>query len=47
MTEYTPLELLFFSLCTVGAAMSVLALGIGIVYIFGGKKIRKQIREEW
>ena len=27
--------------------LGTIAAGVGIVYLFGGKKIRQQIREDW
>jgi len=37
----------FLFLGIILAFLTIIASGVGIVYIFGGKKIRQQIREDW
>lgn len=41
------IEALFASCLLMAGALGIIGLGVGIVWVFGGKKVRDQIRSEW
>ena len=41
------MDQLFMGLGIFGVCAGVLCIAFGLLYVFGGKKIREQLRSEW
>ena len=41
-----PIEVIY-AIRIIVSGLGILALAIGLVYLFGGKKFRKHMREDW